>query len=50
MASSILSALKTTEKVIFEDKIFRTSLLNAAALARSFTVFVQHPVAISFSR
>ncbi|NLM73635.1 MAG: sugar ABC transporter permease [Clostridiaceae bacterium] len=35
-------------KVIFEDKIFRTSLLNAAALA-FFTVFVQHPVAMFFA-
>lgn len=35
-------------KVIFEDKVFRTSLLNAAALA-FFTVFVQHPIAMFFA-
>lgn len=36
------------KKVIFEDKVFTTSLLNAAALA-FFTVFIQHPVAMFFA-
>ncbi|HHW21583.1 MAG TPA: sugar ABC transporter permease [Clostridiaceae bacterium] len=34
--------------VIFNDKVFRTSLLNAALLAAA-TVFIQHPIAMFYA-
>ena len=33
------------KKVVLDDKVFRTSLLNAAILAAS-TVIIQHPIAM----
>lgn len=36
------------KKVVLDDKVFRTSLLNAAILAAS-TVIIQHPIAMFFA-
>lgn len=40
--------LQNFQKVILNDKVFRTSLLNAATLAL-LTVVIQHPIAMFFS-